>query len=216
MKRDVIWLKLLNYEALEKANIYTEPFKWACINKSFISEEQAKNLCLKFPIENFKHNQKHNSDKNYNMYNIPLVEKNNIVLDRDNIDDVWIDLAKELLSNTYRENIGKIVKECLLNSKVFIIFWKYEKGCWLDAHLDKKEKLVTQIFYFNEVWESAWGGNLLILNSKDINDIAYKVPSEINSSAIIYRDENSWHAVEKVSELAKDFRKSLQVIFYKN
>jgi hypothetical protein len=53
-------------------------------------------------------------------------------------------------------------------------------------------------------------------NSKDINDIAYKVPSEINSSAIIYRDENSWHAVEKVSELAKDFRKSLQVVFYIN
>ncbi|MGE7308092.1 2OG-Fe(II) oxygenase [Priestia megaterium] len=210
-------MKLLNIKLFEGNNIETIPFKWGSINDSFISKDIALQLCLKFPANNFKHTIKNDSNKNYNMYNLQLVKNSEIIsTNSEIIDDIWTNFAKELLSDSYRNTLEKYVGESLSNLKMDIIFWRYEKGCWLDAHLDKEEKLVTQIFYFNEHWEDNWGGHLLVLNSENLNDIAHKVSSKVNSSAIIYRDENSWHAVEEVSNLALESRKSLQVIFYKN
>ncbi|MDZ4481529.1 2OG-Fe(II) oxygenase [Bacillus cereus] len=210
-------MRFLNINSFTENTIETIPFKWGSINDSFTSKELALQLCAKFPKKNFTHSMKESSDKMYNMYNLPLITNNNIMIsNQDNIDNAWLELAKELLSDTYREALGEFVGESLKSLKMDAIFWEYKKECWLDAHLDKKEKLVTQIFYFNEKWEDDWGGHLLILNSKNIKDLSHKMASFSNSSAIIYRDENSWHAVEKVSNTALESRKSLQVIFYKN
>lgn len=207
-------MNIINLDSLKSQSVNSFPYKWGQLNDNFHKSAFQK-LGSTFPNGKFEHQQRGNSEKNYNMYNRNLVNRNLLSDDVEDLNDVWTELARELNSLEYREALGSLVDEDIRALEMDAIFWQYDKGCWLDSHVDKYEKLVTQIFYFNDSWEETWGGHLLILNSNDIKDIHKKITSNINSSAVIYRSDNSWHAVEEVDSTAQEPRKSLQVIFHK-
>lgn len=209
-------MSLLNFIGIKNNKINTVPFSWGVIDNIFCSSKKANDLYSIFPKKGFNYVEKSDSHKNYSMYNLEVVKNNKIIIENMNfIDNEWKNLILDILSIEYKNLMEEYSSVSLDNTSIDIIFWKYDNGCWLDSHLDKESKILTHILYFNKSWNKNYGGNLLILNSDNIDDIYEKVPPTLNTSGVICRGKNSWHAVEKVKVSNLIERQSLQIIFHK-
>lgn len=209
-------MTLLNFNATKNNSINTVPFSWGIIDNIFCSSEKAEKFHSIFPQKGFDHVEKSDSFKKYSMYNLEVVINNKIISEKINlINSEWKKLIYDILSGEYKKMMEEYSGISLDNTSIDIIFWKYDNGCWLDSHLDKESKILTHILYFNKSWNKNHGGNLLILNSDNIEDVYETVPPILNTSGVICRGDNSWHAVEKVTESNLIERQSLQIIFHK-
>lgn len=112
----------------------------------------------------------------------------------------------------YRELVSAFTGIDLSRCDVSLDLWEYRSGHWLAPHVDKADKLVTQIVYLTEGWKEATGGRLLILHDADPSSVAEALPPRAGASAIIVRSDSSWHAVEPVSPEAAP-RRSLTIIY---
>jgi hypothetical protein len=99
----------------------------------------------------------------------------------------------------------------MLGRRKFIptLEWYYAwRGCSVSPHCDAKRKLATHIFYFNteEDWDSAWGGQILMLDSErrrrthsgpSFDDLrtAASIEARGNGSLFFQRTPQSWHGV---------------------
>lgn len=129
---------------------------------------------------------------------------------------LWLDLISNITSSSYKENLGNATNSDLSNSSCKIEFTRYRPGDSLDAHYDKQTgKILTQLFYFNNDWNSTWGGYLHVLNSTNINQTVFAVPPLSNYSVLIKPTQNAWHKVGQVSPKAEQTRISMALEFYK-
>lgn len=101
-----------------------------------------------------------------------------------------------LTSPGYRDRISRLIGLDLAQRAVTIDLWEYHAGDWLAPHVDKPDKIVTQIFYLTESWTPDDGGRLLILRSPSEQDVHHALPPRLGSSAVLVRSSASWHAVE--------------------
>lgn len=81
----------------------------------------------------------------------------------------------------------------------------YSENCFLKDHNDGQgdeyQNTCAILIYLNDEWEEAWGGNLILRNTKNTNDkhIAYKVVPNFGKVAIIdLATFDTSHAVEDV------------------
>ena len=58
---------------------------------------------------------------------------------------------------------------------------------------------MVQMFYFNQEWDSNWGGCLRILKDDNADSVFQEIPPLLNTSVILVRSDNSWHTVTPVS-----------------
>jgi Rps23 Pro-64 3,4-dihydroxylase Tpa1-like proline 4-hydroxylase len=128
-------------------------------------------------------------------------------------DTLCMDLLDFLRSDEYRTLISDLTGVALEGCRCTLSFWEYQGGDWLSPHVDKSDKLVTQIFYLTESWKDGEGGRLLILTDSDPESVVHALPPRLGSSAVIVRSEDSWHAVERMPPGAAP-RKSLTVTFW--
>jgi Rps23 Pro-64 3,4-dihydroxylase Tpa1-like proline 4-hydroxylase len=108
----------------------------------------------------------------------------------------WGLLRDALAGPAYREHISRLTGVSLEDSTFTLDLWEYRTGDWLAPHVDKPEKLVTQIFYLAEDWRPGDGGRLLVLATDDPASVVRTLPPRLGSSAILVRSDTSWHAVE--------------------
>jgi Rps23 Pro-64 3,4-dihydroxylase Tpa1-like proline 4-hydroxylase len=127
----------------------------------------------------------------------------------------WLELAKDLLSQKYRESMSLLTGYDLTEIPFEVNLYHYDDGAYLGPHIDLPEKLVVHVLYFNESWQSDFGGCLSILNSPDANDIAAEVLPLVGSSVVFVRSDHSWHEVKRVKNKTTESRRSLVVTFYK-
>ncbi|MGK5627815.1 2OG-Fe(II) oxygenase [Streptomyces sp. URMC 123] len=116
--------------------------------------------------------------------------------DRPALTPRWAALVDGLHSDAYRRSVSELTGVPLDGARFSLDLWEYRSGDWLAPHVDKADKLVTQIFYLSEGWREGDGGRLLILGSPDATDVARALPPVLGSSAVLVRSETSWHAVE--------------------
>jgi len=81
--------------------------------------------------------------------------------------------------------------------------------------VDLEDKVLTHVFYFNEVWDERDGGCLTVLRSGDMADVERVVPPLVGNSAVLVRSPDSWHAVSRVRDGVRTSRRSLTVTFYR-
>lgn len=60
------------------------------------------------------------------------------------------------------------------------------------VHTDSKDKVITVLLYLNETWD-ANGGNLRVLNSKNVEDYAAEIPPVMGQLLMFRRCDYSWH-----------------------
>lgn len=125
----------------------------------------------------------------------------------------WTVLAGLLSEPSYRSAIGRLTGLSLRYSDFALNLWEYQAGDWLAPHVDKPEKIVTQIFYLTDRWDHADGGRLLILDTADPASVVHALPPLLGSSAILVRSSSSWHAVESPGPRAA-YRRSITATFW--
>jgi Rps23 Pro-64 3,4-dihydroxylase Tpa1-like proline 4-hydroxylase len=109
----------------------------------------------------------------------------------------WRQLVEALRDQRYRAALGELTGVALADTKLTIDLWEYRAGDWLAPHVDKPEKVVTQLFYFSKDWRPDVGGHLLVLDSADAPERPRRRLRPVTgASAVLVRSASSWHAVE--------------------
>ncbi|MEU7723855.1 2OG-Fe(II) oxygenase [Streptomyces sp. NPDC040724] len=108
----------------------------------------------------------------------------------------WRHLVEALSHDRYRAAVAGLTGVALDDTDLSLDLWEYRDGDWLAPHVDKPEKLVTQLFYFSESWHPEAGGHLLVLDGGDSDRPVERLRPTTGASALLVRSETSWHAVE--------------------
>jgi Rps23 Pro-64 3,4-dihydroxylase Tpa1-like proline 4-hydroxylase len=108
----------------------------------------------------------------------------------------WHHLVGALLHERYRDAMAALTGVSLDTADITLDLWEYQDGDWLAPHVDKPDKLVTQLFYFSQSWHPDAGGHLLVLDAADSEVPRERLRPTTGSSAVLVRSETSWHAVE--------------------
>jgi len=108
----------------------------------------------------------------------------------------WATMVAALTAPAYRQAMSGLTDVALEHAELTIDLWEYQTGDWLAPHVDKPDKLVTQIFYLTQIWRPDDGGRLLILRSARSSTVARALAPMLGASAVLVRSEHSWHAVE--------------------
>ncbi|GGM48723.1 hypothetical protein GCM10012275_19590 [Longimycelium tulufanense] len=197
------------FVSLANAKPESVPFPWYDVPDPFPSAV-ATQLRDVFPRDGFARVSRSAPDKSYDMWVRTLhPEADGTASD---IPGLWRDFVDYVVGDQYRDALSALTGFPLRSAPVEVNLWRYGAGCWLDPHVDKPEKLVTHIIYFNEDWLPEDGGHLVLLGSADASDVVRRVTPACNTGVILPRAGNSWHAVER-AEGARE-RLSAQVIFY--
>jgi Rps23 Pro-64 3,4-dihydroxylase Tpa1-like proline 4-hydroxylase len=130
----------------------------------------------------------------------------------DNLDvaQPWKDFVAELRGGAYRNFIAR-----MMGSDRFTMncHWHYASaGCSVSPHCDAKRKHGSHVFYFNteKDWDSAWGGQTLVLDDgerlisdahPEEEDLKLVAASQAmgNYSLLFKRGEHSWHSVTELT-----------------
>jgi len=136
----------------------------------------------------------------------------------------WQAFIDELKGDDYRSFVSRILGH---GNFRFRFNWHYTpRGCAVFPHCDARGKIGTQIFYMNrdDEWESAWGGETVILDDDgrfsaqsspgwEDFDREIAVKTQRNRSLIFARRSNSWHGVRPLRCPEHVHRKVFIVVF---
>ncbi len=174
------------------------PYRWGMV-PSFTDADVAQRLTEQFPTSDFVSSSKTLGEpgdtKMYSLETLCIKPETPLPI-------VWQEFICYLRSPQYKEHVEELIGIGLDSARLNLTLWRYYSSQWLGPHTDKPEKIVSQIFNFNQDWPLEWGGCLRILRSDSPQDIHREIPPELNSSVIIHRSDRSWHMVTPVSDVA--------------
>ena len=186
-----------------------EPYRWGYLREA-IAPPQAAELLRTFPRTGFWELRNHDGEKYMRFLIRPIVPlgcRRPVLLD--SLAPLWRDLAAGFLAPAYRESCERAIGASLEGASLEVSAWRWGVDAELGAHLDIPRKIVSQVLYFNDTWDPAWGGCLRILRSADHEDVAAELPPLLGSASLIVRSDSSWHAVPRVRREAAGERLSV-------
>jgi lipopolysaccharide transport system ATP-binding protein len=205
---------ILNLDAIRQTRIYDTPYCWGQSSGLFAPDD-AKRLAAEFPTQGFWTIAGVEPGRHYRYMARSLIAMGAERPGRSGtLSDAWLAFALDLLSPDYRQVVSDIVQMDLSDALLEANITQYGRGHSLSPHVDLKEKLVTQIFYFNEDWVQEDGGNLEIMASRDAATGTATITPQVGTSALLVRSHRSWHRVTPVREGHERPRRSLNVIFH--
>jgi hypothetical protein len=206
---------MIDLMRIDSQVLSTDPYRWAFIGDLFPPSDAAA-LVEAYPEDSFKTLVGSDREKGWEYEVRSLIHMGAAVpSDAKNLSREWQQLADDLLSQGYREAVGRLTEHDLSASPIEVNVFHYGPGAWMGPHRDLEDKIVTHILYFNEDWDANAGGCLTILGSSDMSDVLAEIPPVIGNSAVLVRSEKSWHAVSRVVEGSSTSRRSVTVTFYK-
>jgi SM-20-related protein len=110
----------------------------------------------------------------------------------------WRNVISMLTSARYADLLGDLIGTDLRGRHAQATVCRYFADCWLAPHTDRPHRVATQVIYLNPGWQPDWGGQLRILNSNRMDDVAARLSPAFNTSVVFRRSDESWHAVEPV------------------
>ena len=205
---------MIDLAHIEQRTLATDPFEWAFADGLFTpADSQA--LMETFPRDHFKTVRGYDGEKGYEYEARALVDMGaDAPAHVESLSPVWRQLALDLLSPAYRQAIARLTARDLSALPMEVNVFHYGPGAWLGPHVDLKEKILTQIFYFNDSWDEKDGGSLSILRSAKLTDSVASVMPIVGNSVVLVRSERSWHTVAPVAKGCRRSRRSLTVTFY--
>ncbi|MGH3685252.1 MAG: 2OG-Fe(II) oxygenase [Pseudonocardiaceae bacterium] len=178
-------------DSLRCADWQTEPWRYACIPAA-LPFLMAEKIAAEFPAELLKRCSRLDGEKSYRFRTAPVDAATRRVVGATALPE----LIETLASECYRTLLGTLTGTDLDDARLTTSLWEYASGDWLVPHVDKVDKIVTQIFYLTPGWKEHDGGRLLILGSSDQRDVRAAHVPVLGSSAVLVRSDASWHAVE--------------------
>lgn len=205
---------MINLERFAPQALSHEPYRWALIDGLF-SDTARVELVRDFPRDHYKTVTGYDGEKGYEYEARSLISMGaEVASHEEHLSPGWRSLAVALLSPAYREALLRLTGVNLTGLPIEANVFHYGRRSWLGPHVDLKEKVLTHVFYFNEVWDESDGGCLTILRSNNMDDAVKIVPPLVGNSVVLVRSDNSWHAVSRVSDKCRTSRHSLTVTFY--
>ncbi len=175
-------------------NLELDPLPWphAYLPSSF-DEDFVAELVQDFPAHLVGvRNIRQDTDKSYSL------RQGRLDGDDDELASSWRALLQYLAEDDYRARMERLIGLSLEDATLELAVWEYAPEDFLGPHVDKADKLITQIFYVGSDWATPDGGRLLILEGPDDEAPARGLLPAPGASAIVRRTETSWHAVEPV------------------
>jgi len=205
---------MLNMERIRNGRIETRPYRWAAIDGLF-SEADAAALVRSFPADRFKRLWEYGGKKDYEFHARELVGMGATTVSHPRtLSPAWRTLSSELHSREYREAMSSLTGIDLSSAPLEVNAFHYPPGSVHGPHPDLRDKIVTQVLYFNQPWRDEDGGCLAILNSSSATDIHETVPPRVGNAAVLVRSDDSWHAVTPVAKEGRMSRRSVTAVFY--
>lgn len=199
---------IVNVDLIHSSCMNENPFRWIHL-RDFLSSKNAHELGRTFPVNRLRESV--GREGHYHLYDMTLVDQDEILPDTFELSPIWRDLVQELVSLEYKKAIQELTCTNLDSCELKVRLCEYQTGNWMLPHTDKADRVVTQIIYLSEGWKPEWGGSLDILNSMDGEDIVYRVYPIFSSTVLFVRSDVSYHAVAPVSKLAPVTRKTILI-----
>ena len=207
---------MIDLTRLTPQALSSEPYRWAFVDRLFLPADCAA-LGKTFPRDHFKTVEGYDGEKGYQYEARSLIAMGADAPTRAQfLSPAWQRLAEDLLSPAYRESMSRLTGDELVDLSIEANVFHYGRSAWLGPHVDLADKVITHVFYFNEVWNESDGGCLIILRAGDIAQIVKVIPPLVGNSVVVVRSENSWHAVSRVREQCRSSRRSMTVTFYRS
>jgi len=138
-----------------------------------------------------------------------------------NLPEPWKGFLAELQGETYELFLRRMLHLPPRQRIMLTMEWYYAwQGCSVSPHCDARRKLATHIFYFSAEadWQTAWGGQILILDDQgrfkahsapafDDFAVAAALDPRGNASLLFQRTEHSWHGVRPLQSPPDVLRK---------
>jgi SM-20-related protein len=206
---------MIDLERITSQRLSSEPYQWAFVDQVF-SPVDATALVNTFPRDHFKTVKGYDGEKGYEYEARSLVGMGaQVATYAESLSPAWRDLAGALLSTAYREVMSRFTGVDVAALPMEVNVFHYGRSAWLGPHVDLEDKLVTHVFYFNEIWNENDGGCLAILSGADMAQAVKIIPPVVGNSAVLVRSTKSWHAVTRVQEKCRISRRSMAVTFYR-
>lgn len=208
---------MINYQSIKRAKLCNDPYQWALFEEIFDKKDQSQ-LTTGYPQDGFipmSRNYGHDKIYRINMKHILRIHDHQ-PLNIESYNHAWQELIRELMSPTYKKTIEEFAQLSLANHKLELVFWAYGPKCWISPHTDQAKKTLTHMLYFNEDWDTSWGGCLRILKDNNINSLVAEIKPLVTNSILLLQSHDSWHAVTPVKNQQGIVRKALQVVFWKD
>jgi len=205
---------ILNESAFFEALLRREPFEWALAHDVYFKGEVANCLEREFPWEILhERNQRKPKGKQYEMLTETLVDRGHMTKAVEGLSTLWRVFLRDLTTEKFLWSISDLTGRDLSDAALEVRVSAYKSGGFFSAHTDRPDKLVTVIFYFEREWCSDLGGELLLLRSKNEDEVVFRVPPLLGTAAVLVRSEQSWHAVARVCPEIDLCRRSVLVHF---
>jgi Rps23 Pro-64 3,4-dihydroxylase Tpa1-like proline 4-hydroxylase len=209
-------MALLDLTAIRRATFTEWPYPYAVLPTIF-ADDAAGPLVADFPERGFRldirelggHGRKRYRARNYQLVDFGRADTGHI----DQLSTLWRQLVAELTGPGYRAAVAEATGTDLSATTLDIRLIRYLTDDWIEPHVDRPDKVVTQLTYFNQDWRPEWAGALRILRSADMEDYAEQVFPSAGNSVLMVRTDNAWHGVPSVRRPAPGGRCTLLVHF---
>ncbi len=202
-------MSAIDFEALRRTQLADPPHRWGYLPRA-LDPQAAATLRAAFPRAGFWRLRHHDGEKAMQFRIRCLVPLGGShVVDPESLAPSWVALGEELLSDAYRAACAELLGRPLDEHLLEVSAWRWGPAAELGPHVDIPRKLASQVFYFNEDWDPAWGGCLHILGSSDDDDVRAQLPPALGSASLLGRSDSSWHSVPRVRGDAAEERLSL-------
>jgi len=182
---------MLDWSSLASGASSQKPFYWMGIPQSF-RRNDAVRLSASFPRGGFS--QSIGRDGRYRLAERTIIEGR----ERVSISDLpaeWLELMDDFLSERYQTAIQDALGFQLQSTALRVRLYRYESGDWMMPHTDPPDRLTTHLIYMSEGWRTEHGGELLLLNSNQKEDVSHVLAPEFNTAVLFRPSERTFHAV---------------------
>ncbi|GLH99892.1 2OG-Fe(II) oxygenase [Phytohabitans aurantiacus] len=200
----------LDLDLIRNAELAGRPWPHCVLTGAITDQATLDEMVASFPDQGFQTVRELNPDAEGKTFEVGV--RNDLT--GADLAPVWTPFTTQLRSEHYRRAVGHLGGVTLEGSQCVVAFYRYPPQTWLGPHRDNRYKILTHVFYFNADWPAGAGGDLLILDGPDAGSLRRRVCPRAGTSVVIVRGDDSWHAVQKVSDEVTRARLSVSVVFY--
>ncbi len=198
-------MQVTEMDALATTPFATDPWRHLYLADALPAGYAAR-LARTFPADRLTPTARSGSDKDYRLWTADLT-------DAVGLPEPWDDFLRLLGSDAHRDLLARRSGVDLSGTRVTLTVWEYRGGDFLAPHVDKEEKVLTQIVYLGEQWAEGDGGRLLVQRTPDPDDVVSRLSPTLGATAVLVRSDHSWHSVESPRPGAAP-RRSLNLTYW--
>lgn len=162
---------MLDFEALEKTQVTTNPFPFLIV-PNFVTSPGCNDINTDFPVIN-------------SSGSFPLAELNFGPKFQKFIDQLQGDEFRKLISEKFNVTLDNAPTTITVRGKC-----SQKDG---RIHTDTKTKIITVLIYLNPAWENSGGRLRLLKNAHDIHDYITEVSPSEGTLLVFKVTPHSWH-----------------------